>query len=100
MISNYIKKVFYEDDRFKITLEEVDGYLMVHLAVYEFSKSILKEIKVLWKDIRDRSYMSGYDKIYTYTREPRMFKFFPEAEKLGEFEKSGLTYEVWVWELK
>ena len=100
MVSSYIKKTFYEDDRFKITLEEVDGYLMVHLAVYDFSKAILREILDMWKTIQHRAYTSGYDEIYTYTQEPRMFKFFPNAEKLGEVEKSGQTYEVWKWDLK
>ncbi len=98
MASSYIKKTFYEDDRFKISLEEVDGYLMIHLAVYEFSKNILKEIKEMWATIRSRAYESGYDAIYTYTQEPRMFKYFP-AERLGEVEKDGQTYEVWKWAL-
>ena len=99
-MSSYIKKTFYEDDRFKIYLEEVDGYLMVHLAAYEFSKSILQEIKGFWETIRESAYNAGYNEIYTYSKEPRMFHFFPGAEKLGDVEKDGVTYGVWKWALK
>ncbi len=99
-VTSYIKKTFYEDDNYKISLEEVDGYLMIHVAIYEFSKAILKELKHHWAVIRERAYASGYDKIYTYSQEERMFKFFPNATKLGEVEKDGITYGVWQWDLK
>lgn len=98
-VTSYIKKTYKETDDYKISLEEVDGYLMVHVAIYSFSKSILKELKEEWKQICFKAYSSGYDKIYTYSLEERMFKFFPGAKKLGEVSKDGLTYGVWEWGL-
>lgn len=98
-MSNYIKQVFYENDDFTITLEEVEGNLMVHVSFDDFNRDILNAVLNLWTIIKDRAYWQGYEQIYTYTREPRMFSLFKDGHKKGEFEKDGFTYEVWEWEL-
>lgn len=98
-MSKYIKLKFYEDDDMLITLEEMDGELMVHLAMYKCSRPIIRKALELWSEILRRAYWQGYEHIYTYTMEPRMFKFFVNGKKFGEFEKDGKTYEVWGWEL-
>ena len=98
-MSNYIKKVFYEDDDCTVTLEELDGHLFVHVAVYEFNKAVLKKLKELWADIKNRAYMSGYDNIHTYTKDMRIVKFFKGFVKLGEFDLPTGKFEVVQWEL-
>jgi hypothetical protein len=97
---NYIKKKFYEDDNITITLEEADGYLMAHVTIFSFSRSVLKRIQEVWYEICERAYWQGYEEIYTYSNEPRMFKLIKGGSEVGGFEKDGANYKVWKWELK
>lgn len=95
----YIQKEFYKDDDLTVTLEEGDGNLMAHVAVHSASKSSIGRILEIWDDIRNRAYWQGYEEIYTYSNEPRMFEIVKGGEQVGEFEKDGIKYKVWKWDL-
>lgn len=97
---SYIKKVFYQDDDITVTLEEADGNLMAHLYASKVSIPIAKRILELWNVICERAYWQGYEEIYTYSNEPRMFKLVKGGEEVGEFNKNGVNYKVWKWDLK
>lgn len=100
-MSNYIKATFYEDEDIKVTLEEMDGYLMAHLTIYQFSKSVHKKVLSLREEIINRAYFSGYDAIYSYTADERIPRLIgEELEELGDFYFHGKNYKVWKWELK
>lgn len=97
---SYIKKEFYNDGDIIITLEEADGNLMAHVTINSASKASVEELLRQWNDIKHRAYWQGYEEIYTYSGEPRMFNLVRGGQEVGEFEKDGQTYKVWKWELK
>lgn len=96
---SYVKKEFYDDDDLTVTLEEADGNLMAHVAIRNASKSIINKMLKIWEDIQYRAYWQGYEEIYTYSNEPRMFDIVKGGTEVGEFDKDGTKYKVWKWEL-
>ncbi len=100
MSDRYIKKVFYEDDDVCATLEQLDGELMVHFHADNFSNEILTKLRAIWDQIVEGAYWQGYEKISTYTSDPRTYKLFKGWYKLGEFERAGQIFEVVAWDLK
>lgn len=96
----YIKREFYSDDDLTVTLEEADGNLMAHVVLYSASKASINRVLQVWQEIKERAYWQGYEEIYTYSNEPRMFDIVKGGEQVGEFEKDGIKYKVWKWELK
>lgn len=95
----YNKKTYYEDDNFKVTLEELDAELFVHVQFFKFSLSILRTALKVWAEIKAKCYWLGYENIYTYTAEDRMQKFFPGSKVAGEFSWIGKEFKVLQWEL-
>lgn len=96
----YIKKEFYSDDDLTITLEEADGNLMAHATIHSANKHSIKQLLEIWEEIKSRAYWQGYEEIYTYSNDPRMFDIVKGGEEIGEFEKDGVKYKVWKWDLK
>lgn len=97
---SYVKKEFYDDDDLTVTLEEADGNLMAHVAIRNASKSTINKMLGIWEDIQYRAYWQGYEEIYTYSNEPRMFDIVKGGTEVGGFDKDGVKYKVWKWELK
>lgn len=95
----YKSWLFYRTSDFQIKLELVDGELFVHLTLWKVNRHILDDVLKVWAEIKARAYWQGYEAIYTYTRDTRMFKFFPFAEIVGTIEWNGESYEVAKWEL-
>lgn len=95
----YNKLVYYEDSDFVITLEEFEQETFVHLEMNKASKSILERVLKVFSEIKAKAYWLGYEAIYTYTQDKRMFKFFPGAEVVGNFKYNGNNYEVGKWAL-
>ena len=95
----YKTKEYYEDENCKIRLEELDGHLFVHVKINKASKGIMEKLLKIWAQIKAEAYFSGYEAIYTYSSEDRMFRFFPFAEKLGDMKYRGEKMGVYKWAL-
>lgn len=95
----YETKVIHKDEDCKITLEELDGKLFVHVGLFKFSRPVLEKLLIIWATIKAKCYYLGYEAIYTYTRDPRIVKFFPNGEELGDYEYQGQNYKVFQWVL-
>jgi hypothetical protein len=87
---------YYQDDDIKVYLEEVGEQVFIHVAIYSFSKSVLKKIKAKWGEVIQKMYINGYEEAFTYTKDSRIVKMIGYPEMIGQ--KDG--YEVWKWELK
>lgn len=99
-ITLHDSQTYYEDDDYKLSLEELDGQLFVHLALYHASKSILRSVLERWCEIKAKCYWLGYEAIYTYTTDDRMKLFFPYCTEISEYDYRGKKYKVLKWELK
>lgn len=95
----YKKAVYHEDDNFTLTVELVDDIPFIHLALYKASKSILDSVSRKWAEVKALAYFDGYEAIYTYTKDERMFKLFNPTKILGDYEYNGEKYKVAEWVL-
>ena len=95
----YETKTIFEDDDCKVSLEELEGKLFVHVKLFRATRPVLDKLQEIWAAIRDKCYWLGYEAIYTYTKEPRMVKFFPGSEFLGGYDYKGEKYGVYQWAL-
>lgn len=93
------KTTFYKDDDFIIWYEIEQGELLAHIGIVNASKKIMERALRVWADFKARAYFEGYERILTYTKDERVFKWFPFAERKGNFLLNGRTYGVWQWEL-
>lgn len=89
------RRTYKETDDFRIWLEDINEQLVVHVEIYNSTKSVIKQIKEGWAELLIDSYFDGYEDIFTYTTDNRIIKLIGGAEKVGEYE----DYEVWKWDL-
>jgi hypothetical protein len=89
------RKTYYEDDNFKVYLEEINDQVFIHVGIYNFSKAIFKEIKAVWARALVDIYFAGYEDVFVYTKDNRIVKLIGGATKIGQHQE----YEVWKWDL-
>ncbi len=100
-MSDYKKAVYYSDNNFSLIVELIDDVPFIHLQVKKFSKSILETIRKKWAEVKALAYFDGYEAIYTYTQDERVFKFSSPTRVLdGGFNLHGKEYRVAEWDLK
>ena len=88
-------KPYKETDDYRIVLEDEQGNLFVHFVAYAWNKSIREEALSEWSKLKDKALSAGYDKIHTYTHNPK-FCILLGGTKTFEFR----DYEVFTWALK
>lgn len=94
------KSVYYEDKDFVLTVEMFNELPFIHLNLHRASKEIIDRVMKKWAEVKALAYFEGYEKIYTYTKDERMFKFFCPDKVYDEgFPHRGETYKVAEWEL-
>lgn len=90
------RRTYKETEDYRIWLEDINDQLFVHVAIYNASPSVIKDIKEGWAELIIDCYFQGYEDIFTYTKDSRIIKMIGSAIKIGEHNE----YEVWKWELK
>lgn len=90
------RRTYYENDDFRIWLEDINDQLFVHVAIYNATPSVVKTIKERWAELMIDCWFDGYEDVFTYTKDNRIIKQIGGAEKIGQHE----DYEVWKWDLR
>lgn len=91
----YKRDTYYENENFRVWLEEIKGQVAIHVVIHKSSKEIIKDIKRVWAEVIVKMYFLGYEEVFTYTKDNRIVKLIGGATMVGE----GAGYEVWKWEL-
>lgn len=89
------RRTYKETDDFRIWLEDINDQLVVHVAIFNPTPSVLKQIKEGWAELMIDCYFEGYEDVFTYTKDNRIIKYIGNAKLIGQAE----DYEVWKWEL-
>lgn len=87
---------YKETDDYRIWYELMDGELVVHVSIYNATKSVIEEIKEGWAEFLIDAYFQGYEFVYTYTSDSRIIEIIGGATKVGQHGKQ----EVWQWDLR
>lgn len=90
------RRTYRETDNFRIWLEDIKDQLFIHVAIYNSTPSVVREIKEGWAELMIDAYFEGYEDVFAYTKDSRIIKLLGGAVKIGKHE----DYEVWKWELK
>lgn len=92
---NYERATYYETEDYRVYVEMINDLPFVHVAIFNFSKKILEEIKEVWAQVVLDAYFEGYEYLFAYTEDNRIIKMIGGAEMIGAAEGR----EVWKWEL-
>ena len=95
----YKKAVYHEDENFSLTVEMMEDYPFIHLHLKKASKAILESVMRKWAEVKALAYFDGYEAIYTYTQDKRMFSLFKPDRIIGPMNYKGKEYEVAEWVL-
>jgi hypothetical protein len=100
MGDNFQRKTYAETDDYKIYLEEISDNVFIHVALYNATPAIVKEVKDQWAEVVVRMYFLGYEGLYAYTKDNRIIQMIGGATKVAENVKfQNDNYEVWKWDL-
>lgn len=107
MSNNIKRKVYMENDRFLVRLEEVkkndQKVLFVHVQLKnELVPSTIKELRHEFEILKNKVKKAGYSKIHSYSATPKFYSMFKGYEDIGPMEHESLNeeYRVLRWELK
>lgn len=90
--------VFYDGPEYKAEGELCDGLLFLHCTVYQYSKSVVKQIKLNLEIIKSEVRKVGYDlPLFAYTQNSKWTRIVG-GEYHTTFEHEGEIYEVYKWE--
>jgi hypothetical protein len=60
---------------------------------------VIQYLKQQFPKFKEKVRIAGYDNLFTYSQNPRFYKFFPGYEEIGDMRWKGETYKVLKWEL-
>lgn len=86
---------YYEDDDIKVYLENMSDNVVIHVAIYNMSKAVLRKIRAKWGEVVQLAYYDGYENLFAYTKDPRIINLIGGAEKIGTADGQ----EVYRWDL-
>jgi len=95
----YKTATYYSDDDFVMKVELYNGTPLIHLQLYKATKAIIEKVMQKWAEVKALAWADGYDAIYTYTQDNRMFRIFGAEKVPGTFNFQGKVYEVGKWDL-
>lgn len=87
-------KTYLACPEYVIRLEDEQGHLFIHLDVYRWDKTVVRELREEFATIKRRAYENGYKFISTYTKNPKFVKMFGGIKTMEVKD-----YEVFSWEL-
>jgi len=99
MYEDYKKAVYHEDEDFSLTVEMMDDLPFIHLNIKKASKATIDSVMKKFAEVKALAYFDGYEAIYTYTQDKRMFNLFKPDRVLGPMNYLGKKYEVAEWVL-
>lgn len=99
-MENFQRKTYFENDDYRIYLEEISDNVFIHVAIYNAKVSIIRDIKKKWAEIVLKMYFLGYEELFCYTTDRRIVNMIGGAIKVAEnVNFQNKEYEVWKWDL-
>jgi hypothetical protein len=92
--------IHYEDENFKVLLEDREGYLFLHVYVFNYNRMIKKQMAEMFEEIKEWADEECYDGIFAYTPNPKFCRVFGKYNHLRTINLGEEKYEVLQWELK
>jgi major membrane immunogen (membrane-anchored lipoprotein) len=105
MSNNVKRKVYLENEQYKVRLEEFkkqdQKVLFVHVELKDtLIPSVIKELREEFDKLKSKIKLAGYSKIHSYSATPKFYSMFKGYEDIGPMDWEGKEYRVLKWELK
>lgn len=95
MKAKFERKTYYQNDDFKVYLENINDQVFIHVGIDKATKEVVSLIKQVFAEVVLKMYFLGYEELFTYTKDNRIVKMIGGAKYLDSHQ----GYEVWKWEL-
>lgn len=97
------RKVYEDNDRYTLVLEKGtkngESFVFLHLDVHKWNKSVLKEIRLILKEVGLFLYSEGHDITGFYLENNNNTKFHEMVRPLDfKIEESNNTFAGWYLE--
>lgn len=86
----------YEDEDFRVQGETLAGQFFIHVDAYNYKKSVRKKMGLVWDDIKEETWLNGWDFIFSYNTNAKFAKLFGGEKVVAE----DLPGEMYSWALK
>jgi len=92
-----MKQTFSNSEDYKLVLEMEQDIIFLHIAVYNWGKSVLKSIREDMLDILERTKGQGWDEIYAVTPNVKFANLVEPCEVVAPSEyRKGYTIVKWI----
>ena len=89
------RQIYHECEQYIIEWQHLNEHLFIHVQLFEFSKSILKEMKEHFEKIKEEAKAQGYPFLFSFTRDERVIRLAGPWKVSGEYE----GFKIISWEL-
>lgn len=99
-MSDVKRRVYRDNERYKVRLEETQNILFIHVEMKEMTKAVISELKSEFEIFKKKIKSAGYGYIHSYSATPKFYQLFKGYEDIGAIEVDEKEYRVLRWELK
>ncbi len=93
----YRKMVWCDKEDYSAELEYFEGEVFVHIDVYNFSPSVLKDIRKEHNVLKGLAKSEGFEYIYSYNPNLKFSKLVEEYEDIGSIMWENKEVKVIRW---
>ncbi len=68
------KRLYRDDEEFQLWYEVINEELFVHVHIYSFNKTVLRDIKETFALLLIDAYFDGWEDVFTYTEDDRIVR--------------------------
>ena len=92
---------YYEDEDCEGILEDIDGYIFVHIIIHNYNKTVKKRMMEKWKEILQWANDNEYDGVNCYTKDVKLVSLLTGGgyTVLDTIDSDDNTYEVLRWQV-
>jgi len=92
-----MRQTFSKNEDYKLVIEMEQDTIFLHIAVYNWGKSVLKSIRKDMLDILERTKEQGWDEIYAVTPNVKFANLVEPCEVVAPSEAhKGYTIVKWI----
>jgi len=94
------RRVYRDNDDYKVRLEEVDDVLYIHIEMKNMTTRVIKHLQSEFEIFKKKIASAGYEYIFSYSATPKFYSLFKGYDDIGEMEWEDKKYRVLRWALK
>jgi len=92
-----MKQTFSNSEDYKLVLEMEQDIIFLHIAVYNWGKSVLKSIREDMLDILERTKEQGWDEVYAVTPNVKFANMIEPCQIVAQSEADkNCTIVKWI----